>query len=258
MWQRIKEFLTDANKKHKVDLDMTPSPAKEIDQFYYIDKILKNLTADRTLLTITFHDSSETYSSILLSVDKEKNHIILDEISPAEGHFLAINNVPFTISTREHGVFLSFQSKVLRHVDEDNLSYYYLPYPQDVNYTQRRKAYRVPLDKNNGLRADIFLPNHPRISAEVIDISVSGLRLMVKHNITGVIDSKRFIDQCLLIPQEMKPTPFSLEIKSSFYDMAQKSTLLCCQFVDINANDQLYLIELVGKLQQHKIQKRFG
>lgn len=255
MFQKLKKFFSDKKSKPKEDIQTV---ASQMNQFVYIDKILHNLAQNRTQLSIRFPSSSDTFASMLLSVDNQKNYIILDEIAPTEGHFRAINGTPFTISTREQGVFLSFDSKVVKHVEDNNLSYYHLPYPHDVKYTQRRKAYRVPLQPHHGLRADIFLPNQPRISADVTDISVSGLRLLIKHNITSTLDSMKYIDQCLLVSSDMKPTRFSLEIKDVYYDIAKKATILCCQFLDINADEQLFLIELVGKLQQNKIMQRFS
>lgn len=227
-------------------------------QSIYIDKILQSLVESRAMLTIHFQDTLDTYASMILDIDKNKQYIILDEIAPAEGHYKAIQGVPFTVSSREHGIFISFKTSLKRHVDDQNLSFYYLTYPTDINYKQRRKAYRVPAWQENNIRADIYLPDQPRIAARIADISVSGARLLIRHNITNAIDGLKYIDQCLIISPFMKPTSFSLEIKNSYYDLAHKSTVLCCQFLDVSADKQLYLIELVGKLQQNKIQQKFG
>lgn len=252
MWERIKNFLGHEPKK---ELEEKPTP--NLNHSIYIEKILQNLIESRSMLTVHFPNSSDTYVSMLLEIHPGREYIILDEITPIEGHYKAIQGTPFTVASKEQGVFLSFSTRILEHADQKDLSFYYLPYPTDVNYKQRRQAYRVPVLQDNSLRADLYLPNQPRIPAKVADISVSGVRLVVKYNITPVIDSMRFIDQCLLISPYTKPTSFSLEIKRAYYDLSQKSTILCCQFLDVTADKQLYLIELVGKMQQNKIMNRF-
>ncbi|MGE4348887.1 MAG: flagellar brake protein [Candidatus Berkiella sp.] len=253
MWERIKGFW--GNKPQKKQAE---KPTSHLNHSIYIEKILQNLITSRSILSIQFPGSSEIFVSLLLEIHPTQEYIILDEITPIEGHHLAIQGNPFTISSKEQGVFLSFNTRIIQHSDQNELSFYYLPYPQDVNYKQRRQSYRVPVLYENSLRADLYLPNQPRIAAKVADISVSGVRLAVKYNITPVVEGMRFIDQCLLVSPYTKPTSFSLEIKRVYYDLSQKSTILCCQFLDVTADKQLYLIELVGKMQQSKIMNRFN
>lgn len=223
----------------------------------YIEKILYNLISSRTLLNLKFPSAEQNFSSLLLEINRRDDFIIIDEIAPSEGNQIARRGLPFTITTREHGVALSFNTRVLRHVEGDGDSYYILPYPSEIHYQQRRKSYRVPIYSENILRADIFLPNHPRMAAKVSDISVSGLRLYVRYNVLDTIENLKYIDQCLLITPFAKSTTFSLEIRHSFYDMANKCTVLCCEFMDISADKQLFLIELVGKLQHQQVMNKF-
>ncbi|MCS5708634.1 flagellar brake protein [Candidatus Berkiella cookevillensis] len=253
MWERIKHFWGHAPQKKQEE-----KPTPHLNHSIYIEKILQNLINSRSMLSIHFPGSAETFVSMLLEIHPNQEYIILDEITPIEGHHLAIQGSPFTVASKEQGVFLSFGTRIIQHADQNELSFYYLPYPKDVNYKQRRQAYRVPVLHDNSLRADLYLPNQPRISAKVADISVSGVRLTVKYNITPVVGDMRFIDQCLLISPYTKPTSFSLEIRRVYYDLSQKSTILCCQFLEVTADKQLYLIELVGKMQQSKIMNRFN
>lgn len=253
MWQWIKNKLpTNQIAKETIKEDVV-SPSHQI----YIEKILQNLIDSRSILSIHFPQTDLNGASILLEINRKNDYIIIDEITPIEGHNKALQGSPLTITAREHGISLSFQSRVFKHVDEKGVSFYYLPYPSEVQYQQRRKAYRVPIQSEKALRADIFLPNQPRLTTKVSDISITGLRLYVKYNIMDILDSSRYIDQCLLISPFAKPTTFSLEIREAFYDTSIKSTVLCCEFMNTSANKQLFLIELVGKLQHNQVMDRF-
>tara|TARA_R110002110_G_scaffold33533_1_gene114753 strand:- start:69466 stop:70239 length:774 start_codon:yes stop_codon:yes gene_type:complete len=254
MWRWIKNILQiEEIPENLISEEENISPSHQI----YIEKILQNLISSRAILNIQFPKTDINCVSILLEANKRNDYIIIDEITPTEGHNKALQGHPFSITTREHGISLSFQSRLLKHVDEKNVSFYYLPYPHEVQYQQRRKAYRVPIQSEKALRADIFLPNQPRLTAKVSDISVTGLRFVVKYNIMELIEGIRYIDQCLLISPYAKPTTFSLEVRQAFYDMSIKSTVLCCEFMNISTDKQLFLIELVGKLQHNQVMDRF-
>jgi len=253
MWKLIKKYLSKEPRVEEAIKEETVSPSHQL----YIEKILQNLIDSRSILSIQFPQTNLNSASILLEIDRKNDYIIIDEITPIEAHNKALQGTPFTITAREHGISLSFQSRVFKHVDDKDVSFYYLPYPHEVQYQQRRKAYRVPIQSDKSLRADIFLPNQPRLTAKVSDISVTGLRIYVKYNIMDVLDSIRYIDQCLLISPYAKPTTFSLEIRDAFYDISLKSTVLCCEFMNVSADKQLFLIELVGKLQHNQVMDRF-
>lgn len=254
MWNWFKKtFTTPTLPETSIVSEVEKNASHQI----YIEKILYNLITSRALLNVQFPRIDQSYTSMLLEVNKHDDYIIIDEIAPLDGNDYAAKGLPFIISTREHGIALSFQTRSLKHVETEGDSYYILPYPSEVHYLQRRKAYRVPIFSEQILRADIFLPNHPRLAAKVSDISVTGMRLVVKYNVLDIFENLRYIDQCLLVSPHAKSTTFSLEIRQAFYDLSIKSTVLCCEFMNISADKQLFLIELVGKLQHNQVTSKF-
>lgn len=222
-------------------------PAQPLSQFH--DEVLLDLKYSRTPLSINFLDVKDPFVSILLDIDINRQFLVIDEINSPLGHKLACQGEIFTVSTAHEGVPLMFSSKVMDHSQINGISFYRIPYPRSIEYMQRRLTtrYTIPFDVN--LTADFLLPKKPLIRANIIDISLTGIRLSIPHNVKGLLDSLNKIEQCRILTPYMNAQALSLDVKYVHYVKGKQKTIVGCQFAKLDNVGLKFLSLLVTRLQ---------
>jgi c-di-GMP-binding flagellar brake protein YcgR len=216
------------------------------------EDILYDLKNSRTPLSITFLDIKDPFVSLLLDIDVNRQFLVLDEINSPLGHRLACQGEFFTISASHQGVPLMFHSKVMDHSQINGISFYRLPYPRSMDYMQRRITSRFTVPFDVSLIADFLLPKKPLIRATIVDISLTGIRISIPHNVKGILDSLNKIEFCRILSPFFPAHTFSLEIKFVQYIQGKQKTIVGCQFAQMDNIGLKFLSQLVTRLQPLK------
>ncbi len=213
------------------------------------DEILYDLKNSRSPLSITFLDVKDPFVSILLDIDVNRQFLVIDEINASLGHRLACKGEVFTVSATHKGVPLLFHTKVMDHSQINGISFYRVPFPRTIDYMQRRitSRFAVPFDVN--LIADFLLPKKPLIRASIIDISLTGIRISIPHNVKSIVDSLHKIEYCRILSPFFPAHAFSLEVKFVQYIQGKQKTVVGCQFAQLDNVGLKFLSQLVTRLQ---------
>ncbi len=210
-----------------------PLPIKQapiVNNTRLYSKILTTLKNDRSPLSIKFEQHPQTFISMILDIDANHQFFIIDEINSDEGHQLACLGEPFIITARDNGIVIFFQSKVIDYGTIDGMSFYRLSFPQHIEHLQRRATARYIVPHELNISADFLIPKYGRVRANVVDISLSGVRLSFPRNVKRIFDSFIKIEHCRIATPFLPSQEFSLEIKNCRYEINNQRTIIGCQF----------------------------
>ena len=113
-----------------------------------IARLLKRIQQARSLLTVTLADHGKPYTSSVLDIDTQAGCLLLDELSPAEGHRSLHPGSELRVFGRIDGIELSFSTGITTIDRNADIAFYKSTLPDEVRYNQRREFHRVPPIEN--------------------------------------------------------------------------------------------------------------
>ncbi|MGD9592235.1 MAG: flagellar brake protein [Candidatus Berkiella sp.] len=242
----IDELVTLAKKKF---IKKKVPPPTLVDNTKYYEKMLHTLKNDRASIAIKFEQSQETYISMILDVDINRQFIIIDEVNSTLGHRLACNYEPFVISAKENGMVVFFHSQVLDYGTINGISFYRIAFPNHIERLQRRGFTRLKPPPEISLQADFLLAHHGVVRAKIVDISLSGLKLMLPRNVKSVFESFSRISHCRVMNPFISANEFTLDLRYCIYDASAQKTFIGCEFANLDNTGLKFLSTLTQHLQ---------
>lgn len=139
--------------------------------------LLERLRQQHCLLAIKPDTSGATYTSLVLEVEPQRRYYVLDALSPDEGNSILSRDRHLQASAHSEGIDLTFRGKVNAVAENSGAVYYRVPFPEAIDYRQKREHRRVliPLAQ----RVPILLQTDPGavIRGELRDISPGGCNI---------------------------------------------------------------------------------
>jgi len=169
-----------------------------------ITVLLEKLLKQRDLLTIKLSNQPAPFSSAVIEVDRDNDCFILDELKPEKGDELLRQDPTLHIKGHLEGVSINFDSTVAEFGNDNNIPFYKLPIPSNIDYHQRRQAVRVRLSAASPLPVTFTDNNGQAFAAEMEDLSVGGLRARFKSNLPQSLETGAELSCSFLIPPDNK------------------------------------------------------
>jgi flagellar brake protein len=146
-----------------------------------IAALLKKVKDSRTLIQITLPGGSTEYNSALLDIHPEQGYLLLDELTPVEGHRLLATQSKLTASIRLRGVDVRFTGTVQEIGGQAGIAFYRVGFPQRLFYRQRRSNYRVKLGMGLLIPFNIARTDGLPCEGRLDDISLGGIGAELKQ-----------------------------------------------------------------------------
>lgn len=169
-----------------------------------IHVLLQQLVDKRALLTIKLKDKKQSYTSAVIEVNRDDNFIILDELKPEEGDQLLKQDPSLHINGHLDGVNLRFDASVSEFGTDNNIPFYKLPIPAEIEYHQRRQAVRIKLSAANPLPVTFTTNDGNAFDGDIEDVSISGLRARFKQDLTHTLEAGTKLKCSFLLPPNNK------------------------------------------------------
>lgn len=132
------------------------------------------------IIDIQPHGSDKYYQSTILAVDPAARTIAIDEVFP-DG-FSAPHGAELNVTLRlTHNRRVTFSTRLLRAIASG--ARYELVMPPNFTYSQRRDCYRFKLAPMLSASAEFRDTHNHYCSANILDISLMGIRLQLNHQI---------------------------------------------------------------------------
>lgn len=152
------------------------------DTDYTVDKpdriagILKDLDHKLTLVSVRLDADGPLYTSALVRLDPESKELYLDELNPARAHQHVVTGMSLRVFAALRGVAVRFSTTVTRIEQEQAGALYVCPYPDTLQYLQRRETFRVHIPMAQRPQIELRAPDwKDPVIGELADLSGQGM-----------------------------------------------------------------------------------
>jgi len=121
-----------------------PAANHQVDETEQILALLIRASTHKVLFSVRLPEHNNTFSTALLGIYDEHEFIVLDELSPEQGHRLLEIGGVMELSGRLEGVELCFTTSLLEIREKNGVAYYKTGMPTRLEYYQHRTAFRIP------------------------------------------------------------------------------------------------------------------
>ena len=136
-----------------------------------ITRLLTRVQQVRAVLTVTLESHEKRYTSSVLGV--EDSCLLLDELSPQDGHRRLKTGSELTVFGRLDGIELTFSTGITSIDTEMDICVYHSTLPDEIRYNQRREFHRVP--PSHPMAVKIRNPQGQSLESTIRDISLGGV-----------------------------------------------------------------------------------
>ena len=154
--------------------------------------ILKKIHKRRAMLSVRIagatSDPAKSYNSAILEIkhDGTHGHIIIDELTPKEGHELLLKAGKLKARLQLDGVKISFAATLVSSGNDAGIAFYTLDIPHDMDYLQQRAYHRVRPSLAKPLTANLthgLIDNGETVfQGEIYNLSAGGISIKLKSD----------------------------------------------------------------------------
>lgn len=229
--------------KHKQQYDV-------ISDLVQIKLYLKRLLDGRALLSATVSGDEKVYNSVMISIDNEKEKILIDQLHPEDGHAKLLDKGKLTLFAGLDGIDLSFLC-LLSDVDEkEGIPFYSLSFPQHIKHYQRRSSYRVQIIRSLSIPIDFKCESGETFKGEMDNISSGGMRVRLAEKIPDVVEKGMIIPQVEMDLPEEGFMVCAVEVRHVVHGERGNLHYLGLEFEGLNALDQRTINRFVTSLER--------
>lgn len=227
-----------------------PQPPKILSAAAEIYGSLKTLNNHNIALKVRFGGSDQQYLSYIVAVDRDNASLAFDELVPAEGAKFLLEGRRAHIEAMIDGVRLNW-SHEQKAVSAKNGAHacYWLKFPQEVRYHQRRGTFRANLVVDQPASIEINLPKLEQpLQGRLMDISATGCKVRFEQ-LEDEINPGQLFDNCSLITPVGK-LGISVEVRHIQQQEHQKSAFVGLRFHNMDGMAQRNIERFVYQLQR--------
>lgn len=217
--------------------------------------LLNQAHRTHSLLFTRFKNQSEQFTTALLGVYPKHGFLVLDELSPREGHELLLEREQVQVSGKLEGVDLRFNTQLLEAGEKSGIAFYKMAMPESVIYRQLRQEHRVSTGalkmSFHGSRGQGY---QQALRGYVCDLSRSGMGVILEEMPT--LYPGDLLPACTLVIPDKGEILFSLEVRHSRPNKERGITRIGGRFEQIDADSRRKIIRLINKLEREKCKRQ--
>ncbi len=243
-------------------IDELPDPfqeySPEIERISFapqIASLLRRLQETRSLLSVTVAGSDELYNSAIVEVDAEFGYVLLDELTPVEGHMRLLQSRALHAHARLRGVDISFAGALQEAGEKDGIAFYRLPMPTLVNYRQRRANFRARVGM--AIPVPIGLGNRhiAELDGTLYDISIGGVGALVRAGSIAELRQGSVFERCNIRLPKGREITCGLEIRYVSHDERRHALRIGGRYVDLGRAQEKIIEHFVAALERELLRK---
>ncbi len=249
----LEKILTGKRKEPTPAPSLNPERLNSPEQ---IGRVLHDLLDARKQVTILLEGADETFTSSILQVEVDRATLELDELNPRSGHDLLTRTREFRLTTRLHGVDITFRSQVTGIDSSGGIAVYTAPFPALLRYQPRRAAYRAEVELSERIPVFLQTDDGGLLQGELRDISVGGVGLELMRRPVGTVAKGQRIGTCTIRLRNGQQIMGSLEICFVGQAAARQRLRVGARFVDMEPRYNKAVRQLVADIDRRRIKHR--
>ncbi len=212
--------------------------------------ILRRAFVDHCPLTVYINDRPEAYTSAILEIVPEQAYLVLDELTPTDGHNLLLTEPRISVRAIVEGIELHFATRVTQFGEQDGLPYYRVEFPKFVDYAQRRCQYRVMVPLNQGFEVSFDLSDERQLLGELRDLSVGGLCARIRSGeLQPKIDARQIASCRILLPSQQSIV-MDVELLAMDATVRSRVPRLRTRFIDLSPTAARRVAQLCAEIER--------
>lgn len=187
--------------------DILSRPGVEhITQRERLVSLLENLRLERSLLSVQIDQRPVRYNSAVLKVDAVNGALLLDELTPADGHQRIQVGSKLRVIGSCRGVPVTFRTHVEAKRELKNVGFYQVALPDAVDYRQRRAYFRAHAPRVLQLQVVLQSETGDFIGqGRILNLSLGGFGALFAENI-AIQALDRVLIEPLQLPEDTELT----------------------------------------------------
>lgn len=208
------------------------------------------LQEKRQLIEVTSERTGETYQSMILAIDLNKQTLELDELFPQPASHIYRPGDIFTIKHHHQGQILTVSTPLESILVSLNSPVYCLRLPEEVSYQHRRKHPRISLSRQQPLSVRLQSPWRTPWYATANNISTGGMRLVVGGNVVDQLARDVVLPECEFKFHDNFQIRCQATVKAfRFMRRPYRRTEISIEFKDLGPQQSFQLHQLITALQ---------
>ncbi len=219
-----------------------------------IVRLLKDVRDTHALVTVTIPERNQIYNSAILEIDSDKSEILLDELTPPEGHQQLLESRELSAYARVRGVGVYFRTSLREAGIENNIAFYRAGLPQMLFYGQKRSHYRVRVGL--GQLAPVMLTEEEKSITEgqLRDLSVGGIGASFPSGVPIKVGDR--FASCLIELPGGGAISCAIEVRFAQVDPQHRQMRVGACFVNLDAAQERMVRRCVTELEREAIRKQ--
>jgi c-di-GMP-binding flagellar brake protein YcgR len=203
-------------------------------------------------LTITFDGHPQHYQSHLVDLDRERGLLALDELVPADGETRLLAGESFHVQGYHEGIRMAWRTEraQIRRGEHQGHRCYWIELPEEMDYHQRRDAYRAPLKPSQiptiNLAGSLLSPS---LVGKLLDISATGCKLRFPGNVLSVLERGEVYER-LSIALPEATLVLAAELRHLHYEERHEASFAGMRFHEITGLEQRQIERFVFQVQR--------
>jgi c-di-GMP-binding flagellar brake protein YcgR len=207
------------------------------------------------LLYTRFKDNPERFNTALLGIYPKQGFLVLDELTPKEGHELLLTEKQVQVIGKVDGVDLRFDTRLLEAREKSGIAFYKMALPDSVIYRQLRQEHRVSTGALRmtfrGYRGQGY---QQALRGFVCDLSRGGIGVILEEMPT--LYPGDIMPACTVVLPQQEEILFSLEVRHSRPNSQREITRIGGRFEEIDADSRRKIVRLINKLEREKCKRQ--
>ncbi|GMR19914.1 MAG: hypothetical protein BMS9Abin36_0509 [Gammaproteobacteria bacterium] len=208
------------------------------------------------LINVSLPDTSETFSSVFLNIDIEKQLVTIDELIPLRGHALLTRSRIATIHTRLRGVNISFTIEMVGSGHSSGAAFYQFRLPVNLKYNLQRAFYRAELGANR--HYPVLLGQNEQglvLEGMLYDISAGGIGFKIPEKTATVLSISERFEHSQITLCTNKIIDCELEIRFIGEKAKARLRFIGARFINLHKTDEDAVARFVAELDREKRKK---
>ena len=234
--------------------DERAATAERVREPARIAGLLGAITFPPLLVNVALPGVGGLFSSAILEVDSGSRRILLDGLSPADGHARIAPGSVLHIHSKLRGVQLDFATQIVAVQDREQLPAYLARLPSCVRYYQRRKHFRMRTGHLHDYSAVVLGPAAGSLRGRVADISAGGLKIIFPRDLD--FEPGQVIADCHLDVFGQQQLACSIELVHLSTSPLTGELVAGARFLHAEAQGKERLQRLLTRLQREHLRHR--
>lgn len=214
--------------------------------------LLDRLAKRHTPLTVQVPGHEQLYTSYIVDVDRL--YVLLDELLPSIGHQLLLTERALKVTGKLDGIEIHFVTTLERVDVQDKVVTYHMSLPRQLEYRQRRLAYRVHIPMAKTLRVIIDNADGTVNEGVLHDLSRGGAGMIFPAD--NITVEKGLLHDCAIELPGDEWLYCAVELRYSKNIPARNRQLIGAQFANLFPVQAQLISRCISELERELIRKR--